>query len=288
MKHDTYPKTFPPEQQEQPGIEKEMKIKPEFIKPNYKGSQKLQDRVALITGGDSGIGRSVAVHYAREGCDVAICYVSREQVDADETKSLVEKEGRKCLLLEGDLRDKEYCCSIVEDTVKEFGKLNIVVLNAAVQHAGDDLQDVKDEDILDTFNINIISMFRVTKAALKYLHEGDSIICNTSINAFRGNKKLVDYTSTKGAILGFARSMSQQLAEKKIRVNSVAPGPIWTPLIVASFDTEKVKTFGQDSPLRRAGQPSEVGPSFVFLASDDSTYYTGQCLHPNGGYILNT
>jgi NAD(P)-dependent dehydrogenase (short-subunit alcohol dehydrogenase family) len=288
MKHDTYPKTFPPEQQDQPGIEREMKLRPEFIKPNYKGSEKLQDRVALITGGDSGIGRSVAVHFAREGADVAICYVDKEEADALETKQLVEKEGRKCLLLPGDLRDKHYCTSIVEDTIKEFKKLNILVLNAAVQHASEDLQDVKDEDILDTFNINIISMFRVTKAALKYLHQGDSIICNSSINAFRGNKTLVDYTSTKGAIMGFARSMSQQLAEKKIRVNSVAPGPIWTPLIVASFDEEKVKNFGKDTPLGRAGQPSECGPAFVFLASDDSSYFTGQCLHPNGGYILNT
>jgi NAD(P)-dependent dehydrogenase (short-subunit alcohol dehydrogenase family) len=288
MKHDTYPKTFPPEQQDQPGIERKMKLQPEFIKPNYKGSQKLQNRVALITGGDSGIGRSIAVHYAREGCDVAISFVEREKVDAEDTKKLVEKEGRKCILLPGDLRDKSYCESIVADTVKEFGKLNILVLNAAIQHDHDNLMDIKDEELLDVFNVNIISMFRVTKAALPHLHEGDSIICNSSINAFRGNKNLVDYTSTKGAIMGFTRSMSQQLTEKKIRVNAVAPGPIWTPLIVASFDEEKVQKFGQDCPLGRAGQPSEVGPSFVFLASDDSTYFTGQCLHPNGGNILNT
>jgi NAD(P)-dependent dehydrogenase (short-subunit alcohol dehydrogenase family) len=284
-----YPKEFPPEQQDQPGIERRMKLKPEFIKSTYKGSQKLQDRVALITGGDSGIGRSVAIHFAREGADIAISYLAeREKEDALETQKLVEKEGRKCLLLPGDLREKEYCSQIVEDTVKQLGKLNILVLNAAVQHPHENILDLKDEEILETFNINIISLFRTVKASMKYLHEGDSIIMNASINAFRGHKELVDYSSTKGAIMGFSRSLSGQLAEKKIRVNAVAPGPIWTPLIVSSFDEDKIKTFGQDTPLGRAGQPSECGPAFVFLASDDSSYFTGQCLHPNGGHVLNS
>jgi NAD(P)-dependent dehydrogenase (short-subunit alcohol dehydrogenase family) len=289
MKTDSYPKVFPPEQQEQqPGLEHEMQVKPEYIRQNYKGSDKLINRVALITGGDSGIGRSVAIHFAREGADVAISYVERESKDAEETKKLVEREGRKCLLLPGDLRHKQYCYEIVDKTVKELGKLNVLVLNAAIQHASKNLVDMKDEDIEDTFNVNILSMFRVTKEALKHLKEGDAIICNTSINAYRGNKELVDYTSTKGAILGFSRSMAMQLAEKKIKVNAVAPGPIWTPLIVSSFDKEHVKNFGKDSPLGRAGQPAECGPAFVFLASEDSSYFTGQCLHPNGGYILNT
>lgn len=230
----------------------------------------------------------MAVHYAREGCDVAISYVLEEKGDAEDTKKLVEKEGRKCLLLPGDLRDKAYCKDIVKKTVKELGKLNILVNNAAIQIVSKDFQELEDEQMEDTFDVNILSMMRVTRSALKYLTTGDTIICNTSINAFRGNKELIDYSATKGAILAFSRSLAGQLAEKNIRVNCVAPGPIWTPLIVSSFDAEKVKTFGQDTPLKRAGQPSEVGPCFVFLASDDSTYITGQCLHPNGGVVLNT
>jgi len=289
MNEENKPKSFPPEQQQiQPGLEEQMQIKPEFIRQNYKGSGKLDGRVAIITGGDSGIGRSIAVHYAREGCDVAVCYVPREKEDAEETRKLVENEGKKCLLLPGDLRDKKYCNEIIEDTVKYFGKLNILVNNAAVQFEHKDLREISDEELESTFDINILSMFRVTRAALKYLHEGDSILFCTSINAYRGHKTLMDYTSTKGAILAFARSLAGNLTEKNIRVNAVAPGPIWTPLIVSSFDAEKVKKFGQDSPMGRAGQPSECGPCFVFLASEDASYITGQCLHPNGGYVLNT
>jgi len=283
------PKEFPPEKQHaQPGIEKEMQLKPEFIRPGYKGSEKLKGKVALITGGDSGIGRSVAVHFAREGANVAICYVSREKQDAEDTCKLVEKEGQKCLLLEGDLRDKAYCKSIIDKTVKEFGQLNILVNNAAVQVEAKSLEEISDEQLEATFDINILSFFRVTRAALKHLNPGDTIINTTSINAFRGHQTLMDYTSTKGAILAFTRSLSGSLAEKNIRVNAVAPGPIWTPLIVASFEAEKNKTFGQDTPLGRAGQPSECGPCFVFLACEDSSYLTGQCLHPNGGVVLNT
>jgi len=272
----------------QPGIEKDMHVKPEYIRPGYKGSGKLQGKVALITGGDSGIGRSIAVHYAREGCDVAICYKQSEQQDADETRKLIEQEGRKSLLLPGDLRDKKYCQEIVEKTVKELGKLNILVNNAAVQYPKDNLEDITDEQLEETFDVNILSFFRVTRAALKHLHEGDSIINTTSINAYRGHLELIDYTSTKGAITAFTRALSTQLAKQKIRVNAVAPGPIWTPLIVSTFPPEKIQKFGQNTPIGRAGQPSECGGCYVFLASEDASYITGQCLHPNGGNPLNT
>jgi len=282
------PDSFPEQKQEvQPGLEHEMTPKPEFIRPNYKGSSKLQDKVALITGGDSGIGRSVAIHFAREGADVAISYVKNEQKDAEETKELVEKEGRKCLLLPGDLQDKKYCISIVEDTVKHFGKLNILVNNAAWQYPKENLTDLEDDQIEKTFDINILSFFRVSRAALKHLKEGDTIINTTSINSYRGHKELIDYSSTKGAITAFTRSLSGTLAEKKIRVNAVAPGPIWTPLIVATFPPDQTKNFGKDTPLGRAGQPSECGTAYVFLASEDSSYFTGQCLHPNGGIVIN-
>lgn len=283
------PDSFPEQKQEvQPGLEHEMTPKPEFIRPNYRGSGKLEGKVALITGGDSGIGRSVAVHFAREGADVAISYMQNEAKDAEETKQLVEKEGRKCLLLPGDLQDKQYCISIVEDTVKQLGKLNVLVNNAAVQNPVDSLAEIDDEQLEKTFDVNILSFFRVTKAALKHLKEGDTIINTTSINSYRGHKELIDYSSTKGAITGFTRSLAGQLAEKNIRVNAVAPGPIWTPLIVATFPAEKCKKFGKNAPLGRAGQPSECGPAYVFLACEDSSYFTGQCLHPNGGNVVNT
>lgn len=270
------------------GIEKEMNKKPIFIRSGYKGSGKLQDKVALITGGDSGIGRAICIHFAREGADIGLCYLAKEKEDAEETKKLIEKEGRKCLLLPGDLRDKQYCDSIVEQTAKEFGKLNILVLNAAIQNPLDDLKKLEDKQLEDTFDVNIFSQFRVTRAALKYMQKGDTIISNTSVNAYRGHDQLVDYSSTKGAIMGFVRSMSQQLVEKGIRVNAVAPGPIWTPLVVATFPTDNAEDFGKDTPMKRGGEPYEVATCFVFLASEDSSYITGQCLHPNGGTVLNT
>ncbi|GAB2458055.1 NAD(P)-dependent oxidoreductase [Hymenobacter qilianensis] len=283
------PTTLPPQKQDQqPGLEQEMTPQPEYIRPNYKGSEKLQGKVALITGGDSGIGRSVAVHFAREGADVAITYLPTEEEDAYKTRQLVEAEGQRCLTLPGDLRDRQYCQQIVERTVDELGGLNIVVNNAAEQFPSQDLKEVSDEQWEDTFQVNFFSFVRVTRAALKHLKEGDSIICTSSINAYRGNQQLVDYSATKGAITVFVRSMAQQLAEKKIRVNSVAPGPIWTPLIPASFPPDKVASFGKDTTMKRPGQPSEVGPAYVFLASDDSTYFTGQTLHPNGGETVNT
>lgn len=264
-----------------------MTPQPEIIRDNYKGSDKLQGKVALITGGDSGIGRSVAVHFAREGADVAIAYKEEERQDAEDTRRLVEKEGRKCLLLPGDLREPAFCQAIVEQTVQQLGKLNIVVNNAAEQHPAKNLEEITDEHLESTFQTNIFSFFRVTREALKHLQEGDSIINTTSITAYRGSQELVDYSSTKGAITSFTRSLAKQLAEKKIRVNAVAPGPIWTPLIPATFDAEKVSKFGQDTPMKRPGQPSEVAPAYVFLASEDASYFTGQVLHPNGGDVVN-
>ncbi len=274
-------------QSQQPGIEKEMTPKPETIRQNYRGSGKLEGKAALITGGDSGIGRSVAVHFAREGCDVAIVYKPEEQTDAEESRQLVEAEGRKCLLLPGDLRDAQFCQSIVEQTVGGLGGLNVLVNNAAEQHPEGDFEDITDEHLLSTYQTNIFSFFRVTRAALKHLQPGDAIINTTSVTAYRGSEELVDYSSTKGAITSFTRSLSKQLAEKGIRVNAVAPGPIWTPLIPATFDEEKVASFGQQVPMKRPGQPSEVGPAYVFLASEDASYFTGQVLHPNGGEVVN-
>ena len=286
---ETKPTTLPPQaQDQQPGIEQEMTPRPEYIRPGYKGSEKLQGKIALITGGDSGIGRAVAVHFAREGADVAFTYLPTEEQDAYETRQLVEQEGRRCLTLPGDLRDPQFCQSIVDQTVQELGGLNVLVNNAAEQFVSTDLTDVSDQQFEDTFQVNFFSFVRVTRAALANLQEGDSIINTSSINAYRGNQQLVDYTSTKGAITAFTRSMAQQLAEKKIRVNAVAPGPIWTPLIPASFPPDKVASFGKDTTMKRPGQPSEVATCYVFLASDDATYITGQALHPNGGEILNT
>jgi NAD(P)-dependent dehydrogenase (short-subunit alcohol dehydrogenase family) len=264
-----------------------MTPKPETIRQSYRGSGKLEGKAALITGGDSGIGRSVAVHFAREGCDVAIVYKPEEQADAEESRQMVEAEGRRCLLLPGDLRDPAFCQSVVDQTVSQLGKLNVLVNNAAEQHPEGDLEDITDEHLLSTYQTNIFSFFRVTRAALKHLQPGDSIINTTSVTAYRGSQELVDYSSTKGAITSFTRSLSKQLAEKGIRVNAVAPGPIWTPLIPATFDEEKVAGFGQQVPMKRPGQPSEVGPAYVFLASEDASYFTGQVLHPNGGEVVN-
>jgi NAD(P)-dependent dehydrogenase (short-subunit alcohol dehydrogenase family) len=283
------PTTLPPQHQnQQPGLEEEMTPRPEYIRAGYQGAGKLKDKVALITGGDSGIGRSVAVHFAREGADVAFTYLPEEEDDAYRTRQLVEAEGRRCLTLPGDLREPEFCQQIVERTVQELGQLNVLVNNAAEQFISTDLTETSDQQWLDTFQVNFFSFVRVTRAALAHLREGDAIINTSSINAYRGNQQLVDYTSTKGAITAFTRSMAQQLADKKIRVNAVAPGPIWTPLIPASFPAEKVATFGKDTTMKRPGQPSEVGPCYVFLACDDASYITGQALHPNGGEVLNT
>jgi NAD(P)-dependent dehydrogenase (short-subunit alcohol dehydrogenase family) len=265
-----------------------MHPQPEYIRPNYRGSGKLEGKVALITGGDSGIGRAVAVHFAREGADVAISYKAEEQADANETERLVQAEGRRCLHLPGDLRQADFCADIVAKTVRELGQLNIVVSNAAEQFTSTNVAELPNEQFTDTFQVNFFPLVWVVKAALPHLHEGDSIIATSSINAYRGNQQLVDYSATKGAITAYIRSIAQQLAEKKIRANTVAPGPIWTPLIPASFSAEKVAEFGKDTTMKRPGQPSEVAPAYVFLASEDASYITGQAIHPNGGEVLNT
>lgn len=277
------PESLPPQKQEkQPGDEHKMTPEPEIIRDSYKGSDKLKGKAALITGGDSGIGRAVAVHFAREGADVAIIYLNEDK-DAKDTKKMVEKEGRKCIIIAGDVGDEDFCQKAVQRAVDELGKLDILVNNAAEQHEQQDLKDISKEQLQRTFQTNIFGMFYVTKAALEHLPEGSSIINTTSITSYRGSHHLMDYASTKGAITAFTRSLSSNLAEQKIRVNAVAPGPIWTPLIPASFSEDKVKEFGQNVPLKRPGQPSEVAPAYVFLASDDGSYITGQVIHINGG-----
>jgi NAD(P)-dependent dehydrogenase (short-subunit alcohol dehydrogenase family) len=240
----------------------------------------------LITGGDSGIGRAVAVAFAKEGADVAILYYN-EHDDAQKTRQMVENEGRRCLTIAGDVGDEQFCQAAVEQTIGAFGRLDILVNNAAEQHPQDSLEEISAEQLERTFRTNIFSFFYITKAALKYLEKGSAIINSSSVTAYRGSKHLIDYAATKGAIVAFTRSLAQSLAARGIRVNGVAPGPIWTPLIPASFPAEHVETFGSDVPLGRAGQPGEVAPSYVFLAADDSSYMTGQFLHPNGGEIIN-
>lgn len=282
------PTSFPKDEpQSYPGLEKKMQTNPEVIRSNYKGSGKMTGKVALITGGDSGIGRSVSVHFAREGADVAISFLPEEMEDANETKQLIEKEGRKCLLVPGDLRDKAYCSDMVEKTVKELGRLNVLVNNAGLQYLHDHMEEITDKEMEDTFDVNILSLMRVTRAALKHMSKGDCIINTSSVNAFIGNQIVSDYSASKGAVTAFTRALSLQVAERGIRVNSVAPGPIWTPLIVSSCDKERIKNFGGECKYKRAGQPSEVAPSYVFLACEDSSFFTGQTLHPNGGIIVN-
>lgn len=278
---------FPPQQQKEPGQESKMRPKPESVKGKYKGSGKLLNKVAIITGGDSGIGRAVAILYAKEGADIAILYNASDD-DANHTKQDVENEGRKCLLLKGDVGEESFCKNSVERVFQEFGRIDILVNNAAEQHPQDTIEKITEDQLAKTFRTNLFAYFFMVKAAVKYLKEGSCIINTTSVTAYRGSAQLLDYSSTKGAIVAFTRSLSQALAEKKIRVNAVAPGPIWTPLIPSTFPEEKVENFGAKEPLGRAGQPSEVAPSFVFLASDtDSSYMTGQVLHPNGGEVVN-
>lgn len=266
--------------------EQDMDDKPIYERDYDRQQRKLQDKVAIITGGDSGIGKAVAVHFAREGADVVIVYRA-EKEDAEETKVLVEEKGRKALLIQTDVGSEINCKEIVERTISEFGQIDILVNNAAIQVPKEDFSEISAEQWEETFRVNIHAQFFLCKAALPYLKAGASIINNASVNAYKGHKTLVDYTSTKGAIIAFTRSIALQLAEKGIRVNAVAPGPIWTPLIPSTMH-KGLDGFGQEVPMKRAGQPAEVAPSFVFLASEDSSYFTGQCLHPNGGYILNT
>ncbi|PTR00090.1 NAD(P)-dependent dehydrogenase (short-subunit alcohol dehydrogenase family) [Mucilaginibacter yixingensis] len=276
----------PAKQNRQPGIEAKMAPAPEYIKISYAGSGKLRDKVALITGGDSGIGRAVSIHFAREGADVAIVYLN-EDVDAKLTKTLVEAEGRKCLLLKGDVKKAAFCKKAVATTVSKLKKLNILVNNAGIQIPQKDPKQIDEKQLEDTFRTNIFAYFHFANEALEHLGEGDCIINTTSVTAYRSSPNLIDYSSTKGAITSFTRSLATNLTDKKIRVNAVAPGPVWTPLIVATFDEEKIKSFGSETAMKRAGQPSELAPAYVFLASDDASFITGQVIHVNGGEVVN-
>jgi NAD(P)-dependent dehydrogenase (short-subunit alcohol dehydrogenase family) len=276
----------PQHQDQQPGIEAEMTPQPRAEDTRYRGSDKLRGKVALITGGDSGIGRATAILFAKEGADVAIVYLNEHQ-DAEETRRQVEQEGRRCLTIAGDVGDEGFCRQSVQRTLDEFGHLEILVNNAAEQHPQESIEDISAEQLERTFRTNIFAYFFLVKAALPHLKEGSAIINTTSVTAYKGSPQLLDYSATKGAIVAFTRSLSQALVEKGIRVNGVAPGPIWTPLIPATFDEEKVAQFGADVPMKRPGQPEEVAHCYVFLASDDSSYMAGQILHPNGGTVVN-
>ncbi|MDQ0594875.1 NAD(P)-dependent dehydrogenase (short-subunit alcohol dehydrogenase family) [Chryseobacterium ginsenosidimutans] len=253
---------------------------PEIIRENYLGSKKLLNKKAVISGGDSGIGQAVAVHFAREGADVAVIYKESDN-DAKETQKLIEKEGQKCILLKGDVSKKAFRKKCIDKIKKDWATLDILVNNAGIQFPENDIENISDEQIQETFNVNIISMIAFTRDFLPLMKEGGKIICTTSVTAYRGSTHLIDYSATKGAIATFVRSLATNLAEKKIYVNGVAPGPIWTPLVKETFDD--LSTFGKDTPMKRAGQPSEVAPAYVFLASEDSSFITGEIIHINGG-----
>jgi len=275
---------MPEQSQLRPGIESLMEPRPNFLAPHYKGAEKLAGKRALITGGDSGIGRSVAILFAREGADISIVYLPEERSDAEETKANVEREGRRCILIAGDVKDAAFCRSAVNETVSELGGLDILVNNAAYQHHQTSIEDISDQQFDETFRTNIYGYFYLAKAAVKHLPTGGAIINCGSITGLEGSKELIDYSATKGAIHAFTKSLAQNLIEKGIRVNCVSPGPVWTPLNVADKDTEDVAEHGADTPLKRPAQPEEIAPAFVFFASNaDSSYVTGEVLTLLGG-----
>ena len=274
--------TLPPQTQDrQPGLEADMDPRPDY-EPRYPGSGRLNGKVAFVTGGDSGIGRAISVLFAREGADIVMLYLD-EGEDAQETKKLVEREGRTCLPIAGDVGDPHFCRSAVEKAIERFGRLDVLVNNAAEQHPQKEMESITPEQLERTFRTNFFGYFYVTQAVLPHLKKGASIVNTTSVTAYRGSPALLDYSATKGAITAFTRSLAKKLSEKGIRVNGVAPGPIWTPLIPSTFPAEKVATFGADTPMKRPGQPNEVASCFLFLACEDASYITGSVLHPNGG-----
>ncbi|MDR7073333.1 SDR family oxidoreductase [Fictibacillus barbaricus] len=273
-------------QNHQPGVESEMNPRPQSDSRNYIGSGKLKNKVAIVTGGDSGIGKATTIAFAKEGANVAIVYLE-ESSDAEETKKLVEEAGGKCMLFAGDIGDESFCQQIVNDVVGSFGGLDILVNNAAEQHPQKNFEDITAQQLEKTFRTNIFSMFHLTKAALPHLKQGSSIINTASITAYQGHPELIDYSSTKGAIVSFTRALSNNLIKKGIRVNGIAPGPIWTPLIPSTFSADQVEQFGVDTPIGRPGQPDELAPAYVYLASDDSSYVSGQVIHINGGKVVN-
>lgn len=278
----------PQHQNQQPGVEAEMEPRPQYIDPAYKAAGKLEGKVAVITGGDSGIGRAIAVHFAAEGADVVINYYGdQEEQDADKTIALIEEYGGKGLAVKGDIGEEDFCQFLLKKTLEAFGQVDIIINNAAQQYPQDSIEDITQFQLEKTFRINIFSMFYLVKAALPLLKEGSRIINTASVTAYKGNANLLDYSTTKGAIISFTRSLAEQLVDRTITVNAVAPGPIWTPLIPASFQADKVAEFGKNVLMKRPGQPSEVAPAYVFLASNDASYITGQVLHPNGGVAVN-
>jgi len=282
-----FPTKIPAQKQDkQPGIEKNMNPRPIFEDPNYKASNKLQNKTAIITGGDSGIGRAVSVAYALEGADVAIIYLN-EHEDAEETKKIIESKGRKCITIAGDIGEESFCFEAVKEVINTFNKIDILVNNAGEQHTQNSIEDITKEQLERTFKTNIFSMFYMTKACLPHMKEGSIIINTSSVTAYKGHKTLIDYSATKGAITTFTRSLALSLSSRNIRVNAVAPGPIWTPLIPASFSEQEVSEFGSNSTFKRPGQPVELAPAYVFLASDSSTYISGETIHVNGGEIIN-
>lgn len=268
-------------------LESEMDPQPEYENTKISGSGILKDQVAIVTGGDSGIGRAISVAFAREGADLCIVYHSSDE-DAKKTKKLVESKGRGCLLVKGDIGDSDFCKKVVKDTMDQYSRLDLLVNNAAEQHPQENFEDITEEQLTQTFRTNVFGFFLMTLAALPHMKKGSSVLNTASVTAYRGSGGLVDYAATKGAIVAFTRSLSENLVDRGIRVNMVAPGPIWTPLIPSTFPEEDVKTFGQDTPMGRPGQPYEVAECFVFLAGAQSSYITGQCIHPNGGEIVNS